>query len=153
IDAAAGKFNFPLVAYNIGTVAAQLGEQVNNSFAKNPGVSQYSTGLLLYRLQAAFDGIPDARESGLLHAPATNPGFGPARDYLKQLDDQIKPIAKMAVDLINSPKGQVADRQKDLSNAVASLKQFLDKNPPAETHLVPGGKEDFPVNGDKVAKA
>ena len=66
---------------------------------------------------------------------------GDSTAYVQSIFDLIKPIAKAAVDLNAAGSRQARDRQKDLVARVAVLKDFLEKNPPADRHLVPDGTE------------
>jgi hypothetical protein len=151
VNGAVGKYNFPLIAYHIGDVAANLGESINEVFSKNPSRAEYLTGLLINQLYQALEGAPNARNSGLLKGD--HPNIAPNRNYIKQVSDLIKPIANASITLTRSPKGQVPKVQKDLGDRVAALKSFLDKNQPADTWLVPGGPQ-FPLKGaNAVAEA
>lgn len=152
IDGTITKYNYQLVAYCVGSLAAAIGEQANRSFDKSRGVTELCTSLLLYKLHGAFEGMPEARDSGLLHGAAGNPAFAQARTFLKQTDDHIAPVARAALGVLRVPSGQVSKQREELSQAVASLRQFLAKNPPADSKLIPGGKE-FPVKGAEVAEA
>jgi hypothetical protein len=147
VSGSIGKYNFPLIAHNIGDVAANLGESINETFPKNPSKAEYLTGLLLKQVYEALEGVPATRGSGLLRGD--HPNIGASRNYIKQVSDLIKPIAKTSVELIRAPKGQVAKLQKDLGDKVAALKGFLDKNQPANNWLVPGG-QPFPFKGSSA---
>lgn len=152
IDGAVTKFNYPLVAYYVGGLAADLGEQANRSFDKSRGMTELCTSLLLYKLHGAFEGTPEARDSGLLHGVAGNAALAQAKPFLKQADDHIAPVARAALGVLRVTPGQVSAQRKELSQSVASLRQFLEKNTPTNTQLIPGGK-DFPVKAAEVAKA
>jgi hypothetical protein len=141
VSGAIGKYNFPLIAYDIGDVAAMLGESINDAFANNPSRSEYLAGLLINQLYQALEGVPNARDSGLLHG--THPNLAPSRNYIKQVSELVKSVAKSSIELFRAPKGQVPRYQKELGDRVAALKGFLDKNQPANSWLVPGGPE-FP---------
>jgi hypothetical protein len=141
VGGAIGKYNFPLIAYDIGDVAAMLGESISDAFAHNPSRSEYLAGLLIHQLYQALEGVPHARDSGLLHS--THPNIAPSRSYIKQVSGLVKPVAKSSIELIRAPKGQVPRYQKELGDRVAALRDFLDKNRPANRWLVPGGPE-FP---------
>jgi hypothetical protein len=140
VNPAIAKYNFPLVAYDLGTLAALVGERVNSSFKTNPTEAEYLTGLLVTPLFQAFNGIEGVRESGLLHAPAASASQG----FIKQVADLESSIAKAAVELIRVPTGMRPEKHKDLSNRVASLKALLDKNKPKDFRLVPSGPEFRP---------
>jgi hypothetical protein len=158
VNPATGRYNFPLVAYNTGRLTAELGETINASFKLNPTRSSYLTGLLVAPIYQTFNGVDGARESGLLHAPA----LGEARGFVSRVADLASSVARSSVELVRAPNGQIADRQKDLGERVAALKDYLDKNPPKDFHLVPGGPEfrgqqaqvaDAPADKGKMAGA
>ncbi|GAC1468270.1 MAG: hypothetical protein NVSMB9_10760 [Isosphaeraceae bacterium] len=157
VNAAIGKFNFPLIAYHIGQLAAQIGEQSQAAFPRNPGKSQYLTGLLLSEIHQAFHGVEGARESGLLKIPFASSD----QTYLSAVADLTDAVARSSVELIRSG-GKVEARQKALGERVAALKSYLDKNPPKDFHLVPGDMEfrgenatvvEAPPKKTKVARA
>ncbi len=60
-----------------------------------------------------------------------------ARSDIQKVADQIKPVAKAALELIRAPKGQLKARRADLAARVEALKDFLARNVPANRHLVP----------------
>jgi len=82
-------------------------------------------------------------DSGLLNVP-NRPSF------VKQVADLVQPIAKGALDLTRAPTGQQRQLEKELSDRVAQLRTFLEKNPPRDRHLIPGGDE-YPVMKGPVA--
>jgi hypothetical protein len=53
-------------------------------------------------------------------------------------------VVRATIEMLSAGQRQVKDRQKDLLARVAALKEFLDKNAPADRHLVPGEAE-FPI--------
>ncbi len=140
VNPAIAKYNFPLVAFDLGTVAVQIGERVNANFKTNPTEAEYLTGLLVTPLFQAFNGIEGVRESGLLHSPAASAN----QNFIRQVSDLESSIAKTAVELIRVPTGMRPEKQKDLSNRIASLKALLDKNKPKDFKLVPSGPEFRP---------
>jgi hypothetical protein len=139
-----GKYNFGIVAYDMGKLAAELGEVAGSRFSDNPTLSEYMAGLLVGPVFQAFNGTDGARESGLLKVPAAHPNIGPNVQYIRQIADLESSIAKAAVEMIRSPGGAQAARRKDLGDRVASLKAFLEKSPAKDFHLVPGGPEFKP---------
>jgi hypothetical protein len=149
---ASKKYNFQLVAYHIGDLAAELGEKANESFKLNPAMTEHWTGLLLYQVFPALDGVENARESGLTHVPLNHPSIGPAQKFIRELDAMVKPVARAAVDLLRAPKGQYDARQKDLAHAVDALRTYLDKNVPKESTLWPNGPE-FPAKAKEAVAA
>ena len=100
------------------------------------------TGLLVTPILQTFDGIDAARDSGLLKSP--HPAATQARPFIKQVSDKIKPVAAAAVRLVKEPGGRAASNLKELEAKTADLKALLQKNPPANTWLVPNGPK-FPV--------
>ena len=102
--------------------------------ANNPAKAKYLTALLVGPVYQAFDGVTGLRESGLLHASG---GHSPA--YAEKVFTLVKAVAKASVDLIYSGSRQYDDRKKDLAAQVGALRDFLEKNAPADRHLVPDG--------------
>jgi len=156
IDGALAKFNLSLVAYNVAEVAVELGQKVNDVFDANQNQSRYYTGFLLYQIHPSLEGAAGIRDSGLLNVPPNHPAMAQAAPFLKQVDALVKPVAKASVDLLNAPRGKYGDMQKELNKRVVALRTFLQKNPPADAHLVPGGPQ-FPFaekeKKEKVAEA
>jgi HEAT repeat protein len=159
VNPAITKYNFPLIAYSIGEVAADLGEKVVANYGDNPVRSSHLAGLLLYQIYPALFGwqagtgqAGGARESGLLNVPANHPNIGPSREYLKQVADAVKAVSKASADLLNGTKNQAEKNQKELNDKVAALRAVLQKTPPPERRLVPGGPV-FPVQNQAAAVA
>ncbi|MGP0070186.1 MAG: hypothetical protein ACLQGP_42130 [Isosphaeraceae bacterium] len=143
ITSAVPKYNFPLVAYGTGQLAAELGSLVNAVYpdvpkiAENPAKARYLTALLIGPVYQAFDGITNQRDSGgLLHT--ASPG---TQKYVENVFNLVKPLAQSTVDLLGSPPKQYKDRKKTIASQVAALRAFLDKNPPPSRRLVPDGEE------------
>ena len=138
ITTAVPGYNFPLVAYAAAQLAARVGDQIVASYSADKGTplnatkAEYLTALLVGPVYQAFEGQAGVRESGLLHGNATA-----ARSDIQKVADQIKPVAKAALELIRAPKGQLKARRADLAARVEALKDFLAKNVPANRHLVP----------------
>jgi hypothetical protein len=139
ITPAVPKYNYPLVAFATGQLAADLGKQIGGNFSLNQDKAKYLTALLIGPVFQAFDGVPGARESGLMHTTA-----GESKAYVEQVFDLVKPVARATVDLLSAGQRQVKEKQADLALRVTALKDFLDKNAPADRHLVQGGPE-FPI--------
>jgi hypothetical protein len=139
ISAAVPKYNYRLVGHAAAQLAVELGNRIANGYAKNQDRAKYLTALLLGPVYQAFDGVPGARDSGLVHVAA-----GDSAQYVQSVFDLVKPIAKAAVDLNGAGTRQARERQKDLLARVAVLKDFLEKNAPADRHLVPDGTE-YPI--------
>ena len=138
ITTAVPDYNSPLVAYAAAQLAARVGDQIVASYSADKGTplnatkAEYLTALLVGPVYQAFEGQAGVRESGLLHGNATA-----ARSDIQKVADQIKPVAKAALELIRAPKGQLKARRADLAARVDALKDFLAKNVPANRHLVP----------------
>jgi hypothetical protein len=143
VSSANGKFNFPLIAYYVGEVAADLGERVASTFDENATMAEYWTAPLLFQLYPALYGQTGARESGLLGMPV----IGSSKGFVTQVAEPVVGIAKTSVELHKSPKGGRPKLLKELSDRVATLKTVLDKGVPGDKSLVPGGRE-FPVKGE-----
>jgi hypothetical protein len=102
----------------------------------NLAKAKYYAALLVGPIFQAFDGVQGLRESGLLHSAT---GQNPA--YAQKVFDLVKASDKAALELIYAGSRQIDDRKKDLETQVAALRDFLDKNAPADRHLVPDGVE------------
>ncbi len=143
VGSAVSKYNFSLIAYYNGLIAADIAEKVNanvpeKATASAPGnltQAEYLTGLLVSQLYQSFNGIENARESGILKVPAA----ASSQAYLKQVSDLQFAVAKACVDLIRGVGNQRAGLKKELGNRISALKIFLAKNPPKDFHLVPNG--------------
>ncbi|MBV8127399.1 MAG: hypothetical protein JO114_06980 [Planctomycetaceae bacterium] len=138
ITTAVPDYNSPLVAYAAAQLAAWVGDQIVASYSADKGTplnatkAEYLTALLVGPVYQAFEGQAGVRESGLLHGNATT-----VRSDIQKVADQIKPVAKAALELIRAPKGQLKARRADLAARVEALKDFLAKNVPTNRHLVP----------------
>ena len=139
VAAAVPKYNFSLVAHSVGQLAAELGSRIATGYNGNQEKAKYWTALLIGPVYQAFDGVPGARDSGLLHAAG-----GPSAAYTQQVFDLVKPVAQVAIELPSAGQRQVTIRQKELVDHVAALKAFLAKNAPEDRRLVPDGAE-FPI--------
>ena len=142
------KYNYSLIAHSIGLLVADLGDKVAAVASENPDQAQFWTGLLLYQVYPALSGQTGVRDSGLLHVPSTG-SHGP---FIKQVNDKVQEVCVAAVNLNRAAGGQVAQKQKDLSNRVATLRTFLEKAVPADRRLLPGGPE-LPLANGRVARA
>jgi HEAT repeat protein len=150
IQAGINGYNFPMIAYSVGELAAMLGDRVRDNFPKNATQAEFWTGLIVAQVLQTFDGVDAARDSGLLKS--AHPAATAARPFIKSVSDKTKPVAAAAVKLVREPAGRAAQNLKDLESRIAELKMLLQKNPPANTWLVPNGPK-FPVGGAQVAKA
>jgi hypothetical protein len=150
VPAGINGYNFTLLAYSVGEIAATLGDRIREVYPKNPTQAESWTGVLLAQILQTFDGVDAARDSGLLKSP--HPAANQARPFIKQVSDKTRPIAAAAVRLVREPQGRSAQNLKDLEAKLADLKALLQKNPPSSTSLVPNGPK-FPVPGPQFANA
>ena len=150
VPAGIKDYNFTLLAYSVGEIAAQLGGRIREIYPKNPTQAFAWTGVLVTQIYQTFDGIDAARDSGLLKS--THPAAASARPFIKSVSDKIKPVAAAAIRLIREPGGRAAQNLKDLEGKTAELKALLQKNPPANTRLVPNGPQ-FKVAVPQVANS
>ncbi|MHC5539004.1 HEAT repeat domain-containing protein [Singulisphaera rosea] len=136
----AARLNSQLLGYYIGEVTADLGEKIASTYSENNTRAQFMTSLMIYQLFPALYGQDGAGDSGLVKTGG--PG---ASGFLGPLTDQVRGVTTTAIELtIKSPKARQAQFAKDLGERVGQLRAFLDKNAPADKHLVPGGTE-YPV--------
>jgi hypothetical protein len=147
ITAAVPKYNFALVAHDAGLLAAELGTAIGSCYldkpprVDNPTKARYLSALLLGPVYEAFEGSPEAKDSGLLHAMA-----GPSAGYIQHVYDLVKPVAQTSVQLLGAPTKEYMQRKKELAVRVAALRSYLEKHPPPNRQLVQDGKE-FPAAG------
>jgi len=139
ITPAVDKYNYLLVAHATAQLAAELGKLIASNFATNKTKSEYYTGLLVGPVYQTFDGVPGSRDAGLLHANS-----GPSAAAIQKIFELVKPVAATAVALIRAPGLQTKNLKNELTKRVVELKDFLDKNPVPDRHLVKGGDE-YPV--------
>jgi hypothetical protein len=158
----AQPYNFKLATYQIGRLAADLGDRMladyaqrgEKKFSRQSDYTRHLTGLLLYQLYPALAGEDNVANSGLSHA--AHPGATASRAFAAGLEDQLKKFGRAANDLLTAGGGQVQQARNDLAAQVAELKAFLDKNRPAanEWELFPGGpKLAAPVGRAPAAPA
>jgi hypothetical protein len=139
ISAAVPRYNYALFAHTAGLLAADLGASVAANRPSNDAKAKYLAALLIGPVYQAFDGVPNARESGLLHIAQ-----GESATYVQKVFDAVKPITAAALDLLNCGTRQIPDKRKELTARINALKGFLKSNPPPDRRLVQGGVE-FPV--------
>ena len=138
ISSAVSNYNFSLVAHATAQLAAHVGDQIVANYSEtgkplNVTKADYLTTLLIGPIYQTFEGLPEARESGLLHV-----GAGVARGDVEKVFEPTRPVVRAALELVRAPTGQLKARRKDLIDRVAALKEYLAKNAPANHHLVPG---------------
>jgi hypothetical protein len=141
-----GKLEGKPAAKGLKKAKAELGtapapkEAVVRPPSTNPNKARYLTALLIGPVYQAFEGAPGTRgDAGGLVRNANADGAA----YSQKVFDLVKPVAKASIDLITSGSRQINDRKKDLQAKVDALRDFLEKNPPPDRHLVQGGA-DFP---------
>ena len=137
VNPSLAKYNFPVVAYWIGLLSADIGDAIVKDFKKNPTEAEYLSGLLIGPINQAYNGIEGARESGLLNAPIAHPNVAPSLTYIRQLAELDTAVARASVELVRAAKGAIPDRLADLTKRVAALREFLNANPPKDFHLIP----------------
>ena len=139
ITTAVPRYNYSLIGYSAGQLAAELGHSVAKNRPTNDAKAKYVAALLIGPVYQAFDGVPSARDSGILH---TAPSDSAA--YIQKVFDLVKPVVGAVLELLNCGKRQIPEKQKDLLARVDALKSLLKSNPPPDRRLVPNGVE-FPV--------
>lgn len=151
------NYNFPLEAYQVGRLAADIGDKIvadydrrKAKFPRENDHSRYLTGLLIYQVYAALGGLDDVPNSGRLNS--RHPGALSARALLSGLDEQLKNVGRAANELLTAGGGQVQSARDDLAARIVELKSFLDKNRPTNIELYPGGPK-LPINPQQVAGA
>jgi hypothetical protein len=148
VPAAAANYNMKLSVYQLGRLAADLGDRMvaeydmrKDKFSKagQSDYARYLAGLLLYQVYPALAGEDGVSNSGMLNSK--HPAAGPARPFMMGLDDQLKALGKAANELLTAGGGQMQESRDNLAARVTDLKSFLDKNRPAanETELFTGG--------------
>jgi hypothetical protein len=150
IPGAITDYNYAMIAHSLGEVAAALGERARETFPDNPIQARVYATLLISQIYQAFEGVDNARESGLLKA--NHPSANQARTFIREVSERTKPIAAAAVKLVRDPSGLAQKNQADLEGKVKALRSWLQKNPPANAWLVPNGPK-YPVNGAQVVNA
>ena len=150
------KLNYALVTYHVGKLVAEIGDkigeefdQADGKFDKRKGPATYMTGLLLYQLLPAFDGLPNVRSSGLINN--SHPSAVANKPFAQGVETQLREVSKAALELIRAG-GAVAQTaaRKALAARVTELNSFLQKNKPTDVELIPGGVK-FPIGPAQVA--
>jgi len=140
-NASVAKVNYALCAYQTGLLTVTLGEKVNASATENRVQAQQWVALLAGPVWQSLNGVDEVRESGLLKL-ATTAGVSPAsNNMVRQVANLETSVARVAVELIRAPTGQIPAKKHELSDRVAELKSFLDKNAPTDRRLTPDGSE------------
>lgn len=130
-------YNYGLIAYHIGRAAADLGDQLVAQTSGSTERAKYLMGFYVYKLLAGLSGDETVRDSGLLPLSRTTT----SRDYVQNIYQRVVAIATAGMELSRAPTAQLQSRRKSLAAAVTDLKQYLQKNPPKSTRLIPSGEE------------
>jgi hypothetical protein len=129
-------YNTNLAAYAIGRAAADIGDEIVETYtARTAQKANQLTSLLLYQVYPALAGDPAVQGSGASKAQ------GADKAVVDQIVNQVKAVAAAAVRLSQAPTGAIEARKKEVSARVADLKATLDKNTPKDRRLVAGGAE------------
>ena len=139
VTTAVPRYNFELAAYATAQLAADLGEDILDLSSDHRLHAQKLTTLLIGPVFQAFEGVSTDRDSGFLR----NPSLMNQNDVKKYID-ALRPMAKSAVALMGAPTGQIPARTNELSQNLATFKEFLANNPPADNRLFTGGPEYVP---------
>jgi hypothetical protein len=157
VPPAAAKFNFNLEAYQIGLLAADVGDKIvaeydlhKTNFAKQSDRARYLSGLLIYQVYPSLAGDEEVPGSGLIKS--THPAAVAAKPFLTGLEAQMKDVAKAALEFINSGGAQQKKARDELAKQAGELRAFLGKNRPGETDLFPGAPK-IALNPPQVAGA
>ena len=149
------KVNYALVTYHAGKLVAEIGDkigeefdQADGKFDKRKGMATYMTGLLLYQMIPAFDGLPNVRNSGLINNG--HPSAIANKPFAQATEAQLRNVSKAALELIRSGGAAQSNARKALAARVTELDAFLEKNKPTDVELIPGGVK-FPIGPAQVA--
>jgi hypothetical protein len=144
VPSSQSSFNFPLVVYQVGVLAAEIGDKIGaefdmheTSFAKQSDYARFLAGLLIYQVEPALSGESNILNSGLLKMKHN--ALAPAQSILKGLDEQLQGLSASSVDLLKAGGAETKNARKVVGARVASLTAFLDKNRPKDVTLYPGG--------------
>lgn len=138
------NYNFALVAFAAGHLAADIASEINDQYADNPPrvqnrtKAQYLTALLVGPVYESFNGIPGETNSGiLLSGRADAQGL----KYIQSVFELIQPLAQDAVALLTAPTRDYKKRKQELAKRIEAMRSFLTQNPPPSRRLVAGGRE------------
>ncbi|MEO6808018.1 MAG: hypothetical protein ABI353_02770 [Isosphaeraceae bacterium] len=149
IDRQVPKYNFALIAYHIGQLAAEIGDRIVEVEPENPYRTRHLTNLELQLLESLVgDTSGPPNDTGL--SRANHPALASARVFISQVQQRIHGVAGASIALSNAAGQQRTPRRNELAAQVEDLKSFLTKNTPTDRKLVPGG-DDFPGPKAQVA--
>ena len=145
------NYNYALVADVLGSLTADIGTKI----AKLPDDAQskmFQKSDLLVQIHLGISGDPDARGSGLVHA--NHPSAGTALPHVGEVEKRVRNVAKLALELANSSKGEsMKTRRTALLAACDDLRTFVAKPLPNGRALF-AGSEPLPTpEAPKVAGA
>jgi hypothetical protein len=143
ITSAVPKYNYPLIAFATGQLTLDLATKINTCFSGDlkkakqldqPDKARYLAALLVGPVYQAFEGVADARDSGLLHAGIAGPPAAVQKTF-----ELVTDVIKAVVPMLNAGPRQIPDMKKELTAKLNALKAYLGQNPPEDTHLVQNG--------------
>jgi hypothetical protein len=140
VPGAVANFNYPLVAYHMGQLAAELGDRIAD---QAPEPAKYYTGFL-YQIYYGLKGEQGVRESGLVTQAK-------GRGGVADLEKLVGQVVAAAITLSRSVGNQVPPNRAALKAKVNDLKAYLAKNSPKSDKLTPDGKA-YPVNAPRMAE-
>ncbi len=94
------KYNFKLVAYWAGQLAADLADQLNNLYSVKPPreenhtKAQYLTALIVRPVYECFSGVQGQTNSGLLRTAVAD---SDSSKYTRKVFELVRPIAQKSV--------------------------------------------------------
>jgi hypothetical protein len=141
------KFNFGLAAFHMGLAAADIGDRVLEVQRQSDARASRLAAALL-QIALGFEGDRSIRGAGLLHNEHSN--LAPFRAAAQAIAEQVKAVAKAAVDLTEAPKARKDDARSALSARIGELRAILGRNEPSDWSLYPDGPE-FPAQRSQEA--
>ena len=149
VPAGIAGYNFPMIGYTVGEIAAILGERIHDVHPSNVNQAELYTGMLITQIYQAFEGIAEARESGLLKTP--HPAARQASTMLKQVSDKIKPVSAAAREAGARAGGAGGGEPEGPGDQDRGLAGLAREESAGQPSLVPGGPA-FPMPAQQVAK-
>jgi hypothetical protein len=141
----APRYNFRLIAYCAGQLAADLASQLNDQYTAekpakvdNPTRAKYLAALLVGPVSQCFEGVSGENVSGLLQLARNDPD---SLKYVQSVFDLVKQVSQASVNLLFAPPLQYKEKKQTLALSVAKLQKYLEKNPPPSRKLVDKGPE------------
>jgi hypothetical protein len=126
------SYNYPLVAWQISQVAAEIGEEIAKVRRTDLPKAQHLTKLLVLLVEG-LAGDPDTalRNSGIVYAD---------QNAVAPFIEKVKAVAVAAVEYDRAAGVQMAGRLQKLNAAVADLKATVNGKVPKNRSLVPGAE-------------